>query len=301
MCSAVMTLAVRQTAPERRQVAITFDDLPVAGVLSHDVAESRAITARLLTAIARHHVPAIGFVNEMKVDEARIPLLRAWLDAGLDLGNHTYSHIDVHTASLAEVEADVLRGETVTRRLLQERGRTLRFFRHPFLHTGRSLETKRGLESFLAAHGYRVAPVTIDNDEYIFAAAYDRAGARGDVAQKQRVAAAYVPYMLAKFEFFERNSKDLFGRQIRQILLLHANPLNADHFGELAGMLEARDYEFITLDRALEDNAYQSEDTFTGTGGITWIHRWALTRGIDRKFFAGEPETPAFVAEAARP
>ena len=294
--------------PPQREVAVTFDDLPIAGVLPRDIASSRTLTDQLLGAIAAHHVPVAGFVNESKlagdggaVDPDRVALLRRWLDAGLELGNHTYSHADFHTASLADFEADVINGEATTRRLLEERGRTLRFFRHPFLHTGRDLATRAAFERFLAERGYRIAPVTIDNDEYVFAGAYDRTLQRGDTATARRVADAYVPYMEAKVSYFERNEQELFGRAIRHVLLVHANMLNAERFGDLASMFERRGYRFITLDRALEDPAYASEDTYTGGGGITWLHRWALTRKMPKAFFAGEPETPAFVADNARP
>jgi peptidoglycan/xylan/chitin deacetylase (PgdA/CDA1 family) len=298
-----------QSPPQRpsREIAVTFDDLPIAGVVSHDLASSRAITSKLLNAITAHRVPAIGFVNEGKlsgdrgVDPKRVDLLRMWLDAGLELGNHSYSHLDLNRTPLAEFEKDVLRGEAVTRRLLRDRGMTLRFFRHPFLHTGRDLDTKRQFESFLATNGYRVAPVTIDNDEYIFAAAYDRASARGDRDLMRRVADAYVPYMEAKLEFFERNSRDLFGYEMRQILLLHANAMNADRFDDVARMIERRGYRFISLDRALEDPAYQSPDRYVGPGGITWIHRWAITNGVGKEFFADEPGVPVFVEKAAQP
>jgi hypothetical protein len=77
--------------------------------------------------------------------------------------------------------------------------------------------------------------------------------------------------------------------------------LNADRFGELAAMFEHSGYQFITLERALEDEAYRSPDTFVGTGGITWIHRWALTKGMPRTFYAEEPEVPPFVAARAKP
>ena len=277
-------------------------------MLSHDLASSRTITAKLLTAITAHRIPAVGFVNEGKlrggdggVDAKRVDLLRMWLDAGLELGNHTYAHLDLNRTPLPAFEEDVLRGEAVTRPLLRARGMTLRFFRHPFLHTGRDLDTKRQFEAFLATHGYRVAPVTIDNDEYIFAAAYDRASARGDRDLMRRVAEAYIPYMEAKLEFFERNSRDLAGYEMRQILLLHANPMNAEHFGALARVIERRGYRFITLDRALEDAAYESPDTYVGSGGITWLHRWALTKGVGKDFCAGEPTVPAFVEKAAQP
>ena len=192
-------LALGAAAPAQREVCVTFDDLPIAGVLRRDIASSRAITSKLLAAIEAHQVPAIGFVNEDKlagaqgVDPARIGLLRLWLDAGLELGNHTYSHLDLHTHSLEAFEADVVRGEPATRDLLHERGKALRFFRHPFLHTGRTLDVKQRLETFLAARGYRIAPVTIDNDEYISAAAYDREAVRPHRALSTRVPDSSVP------------------------------------------------------------------------------------------------------------
>ena len=160
-----------QPAADGRRVAITFDDLPIAGVLPRDIASSGELTRKLLAGIGAHHVPAIGFVNEDKltaadgaVDPQRVELLRRWLDAGIELGNHSYSHADLHTTPLDVFEADVLKGERVTRPLMEQRGLAPRFFRHPFLHTGRDLEKRKEFESFLAAHGYRVAPVTIDND-----------------------------------------------------------------------------------------------------------------------------------------
>jgi peptidoglycan/xylan/chitin deacetylase (PgdA/CDA1 family) len=304
---AVSIISLTAQTPSR-EVAITFDDLPIAGVLPRDIESSRELTRKLLAAVAAHHVPAIGFVNEDKlnaadgtVDPQRVDLLRHWLDAGLELGNHAYSHPDFHSTPLEAFEADVLKGERVIRPLMASRGLTLRFFRHPFLHTGRDLETRAAFERFLAGHGYRIAPVTIDNDEYIFAAAYDRAAKRGDADVVRRVSEAYVPYLEAKAEFFERNARELFGREIPQVLLIHANMLNADRFGDLAVMFERRGYRFVTLEKAIADPAYQSADTFAGTGGITWLHRWALTRKMPKAFYAHEPDVPPFVAENAKP
>jgi peptidoglycan/xylan/chitin deacetylase (PgdA/CDA1 family) len=301
-----LVAGVRAQTPAR-EVAVTIDDLPTVSAVPQSIGDAQALTSAFLRALAAHHAPAIGFVNQDKterdgaVDAARVALLRQWLDAGFELGNHTYSHADFHALPLDAFERDVVNGEPVVRDLLNARGRPLRYFRHPFLHTGRDLETRKAFESFLAARGYRVAPVTIDNEDYVFAAAYVRAHARGDQGLADRVSAAYVPYMIATFAFFEQNAQALFGRDIRQVLLIHANALNAARFDDLASALETRGYRFVTLDRALEDPAYQSLDTYVGPGGITWLHRWALTRQMPKSFYAGEPETPAFVAEAARP
>lgn len=287
----------------RRAVAVTFDDLPFVHVPS--VEKQREMTQKLLRSVAAHNVPAIGFVNESKLlndgerDEARVALLRMWTDAGLELGNHSFSHHDLHSTPLAAFQEDVIRGEADTRALLQKSGKKLRYFRHPFLHTGRDLETKHAFEKFLAGRGYTVAPVSIDNSEWIFASAYAKAAARGDHEMVKRIGEAYVPYMESYFAYYEQQSTALFGREIKQILLLHANALNADYFDDLARMMERRGYKFITLAEALTDEAYKSNDTFTGPGGISWIHRWALTRGVKNDFFRGEPRTPAFVMKEA--
>ncbi len=288
----------------RRTVSVTIDDLPVNS-LRNDVTTQTTITRKLLKAIKSHHVPAIGFVNEIKLltngqrDERRVALLRMWLDAGLELGNHTFSHPDLNRTPLDTFKQDVIRGEEVTSQLLKAKGGVLRYFRHPFLHAGNHIESKREFEQFLAERGYRIAPVTIDNSEWIFASAYEKALVRGDKQMARRVAEAYVPYMEKKFAYFEQQSLALFGYEMKQVLLLHANALNADYFDKLARMIKKRGYEFISLDEALTDKAYTSPDTYAGPGGITWIHRWAITAGKDDEFFRGEPRTPYFVLKEA--
>jgi peptidoglycan/xylan/chitin deacetylase (PgdA/CDA1 family) len=278
-----------------RQVAVTFDDLPTP---YGELEDMRRITTRLLESVKRNNVPAVGFVNERKLYrrgemDARTDLLRAWLDAGLELGNHTFSHINLQRAPLAEYEDDVIRGETVTRMLLAERGMKLRYFRHPFLFTGTTPEYKKGLADFLAARGYTIAPVTFDNGDYIFADVYFKAKKRGDAETAQRVADAYVPYMESIFEHFERLSSETFDREVRQVLLLHANEINADRFDELAAMMKRRGYSFVALEEALKDPAYTEPDALY-KNGISWLHRWRMAKGMPLKW---EPEVPKFVDE----
>ena len=279
-----------------REVAVTFDDLPVVRS-STPIAEQRRITRDLLRAIRSANVPAVGFVNERKVaTNAHVALLEQWLDAGLELGNHTYSHPDLNTMDVAEYERDILRGEKITRALMRKHGRTLRWFRHPFLHTGKSAATRDRVNAFLAKHGYRVAPVTLDNSEWIFAAAYDKAA---DAETRQRIGAEYVAYMDRKLGYYEQQSQQLFGRNIRHVLLLHSNALNADWFDDVAASMQQRGYRFVPLERALEDPAYRSEDSWIGGAGISWLHRWATTRGKKGDFFAGEPPTPRWIMDVA--
>jgi peptidoglycan/xylan/chitin deacetylase (PgdA/CDA1 family) len=269
---------------------VTFDDLPAthAGVVVNQPTNLEELTRRLLTAVRKYNVPAVGFVNEDKlfIDGAaaqsvnrRIGLLKMWLDAGLELGNHTYSHRDLNTTSIEQFQTDLLRGETITRELLKARGMKLRYFRHPFLHVGSDLTTRRAFEAFLAKHDYVVAPVTVDNDDFVYAAAYAQALGRGEAARADRIADDYLRYMEEVFSFFEDVSRRVTGREIPQILLLHANTLNADRFASLAEALVRRGYRFVSLAAALEDPAYRLPDQFVGAPGNSWFNHWEITAG----------------------
>lgn len=295
----ILTVVTVSAQTSQRTVAVTIDDLPVVSTRS-DLKNRQQITKKLLAHIKKAKVPAIGFVNENKVyakdkrDEKQIDLLRLWIAAGLELGNHTFSHRSLNRIELVDYEADLLKGETITKELLKTKGREMRFFRHPFLQTGRTIEIKEEFDAFLEKHGYTIAPVTIDNADYIFSRAYDIAFDKKDKKLMKQVGDAYVPYMEAKLEYWERQSMKLFGREISQTLLIHANFINSDYFDDLAAMFVRRNYKFVDLETALNDDAYKLPDTFTGGAGISWLHRWALARGKEN-VLPDEPTVPEFV------
>lgn len=278
--------APADTAVPGRTVAFTFDDLPMSRDGAYGLARMQDVTTRLLGRLRSAGIVAVGFVNEGKLDRggdrpARTALLEQWLDAGMELGNHTYAHASFWTTPLAEYQREVLRGEAVTRALLAERGRKPRYFRHPYLNTGPDLRTKETFERFLAEHGYRVAPVTVDNLDVTYALAYDNAYLQGDSALMRRIGGAYVEHMRASFAFSEALSRRVLGREPAQVLMLHTNALNADYLDALVAMLRARGYGFVPVERALEDPAYRSRDTYTGREGVSWLQRWAVTQGKD--------------------
>jgi peptidoglycan/xylan/chitin deacetylase (PgdA/CDA1 family) len=295
---ALTTFVSAQPRPAR-EVCVTVDDLPFISYPRETPAGAERYTRKLLAGFAAHKIPAIGFVNEGKLQRGTraeagwTRILRMWHDAGLELGNHTYSHPDLHVIPVDAYLKEIVSGEPVTTRVT---GKRPRYFRHPFLHTGRSIEVKNTVEDFLAKRGYRVAPITIDNYDYIFAKAYDLATA----AERPRIAKAYVDYMTAVVAFYEQQSVAIVGREVRQTLLIHASALNADTIDDLARMFTARGYTFVSLDRALEDPAYRMPDTYTGAAGLTWLHRWAITAGMSGKTFAGEPTVPEWIDRASK-
>lgn len=296
-----------QPSQPERLMAVTIDDLPVAQMSWHSDEQMNRITTDLLATLTKHRVPAVGFVNEGKletngeVNAFRLGLLARWLEAGFELGNHGYAHLDLHKVPPEEWKADVVLGETQTRKLVEASGGKLRYFRHPFLHTGLSVEVQTDTYDFLRSHGYTVAPVTIDNSEWVYGRAYAKAYNDGDEELQQRIGRDYIRYMLEVVDFYEGQSEAIVGRAFPHVLLVHAYALNADWLEELLIELEHRGYGWVSLEKALDDPVYQRPiDGWTGMGGITWLHRWAITEGVDRSVFDGEPEPPEWIA-AIRP
>jgi peptidoglycan/xylan/chitin deacetylase (PgdA/CDA1 family) len=292
---------------ESRTVAITVDDLPGAvpgtGSLQAvgDLTELQKINRVIPQILNAHRAPAIGFVIEAKLQvpgerDARVALLQSWLGASLTLGNHTFSHIPFREITLQRYEDETIRGEVVTRSLMKAAGKEEIYFRHPGLITGPTTEAKAAFETFLHEHGYRVAPVTIDNDDWEFNDVLGDALERGDQQLANRTKNAYLTYMNSAFEYYEDTSRNLFHRQIPQILLIHDSELTAECLETLLTNLERRGYKFISLDQALADPAYNTPDMYIGSEGFSWLIRWKLSFG-QQADWQNEPDAPEWISK----
>jgi peptidoglycan/xylan/chitin deacetylase (PgdA/CDA1 family) len=303
-CLCWFVVSLQAQAPQKldRQVAVTIDDLPAGMADRLPAAEITAMTAKLLGTLRDQKIPVVGFVNEKKlyktgeVDE-RIQALRMWIDSGFELGNHTFSHASLNQVGLKAWEEEVVRGESVTRMLLAPRKMRLRYFRHPYLDTGRDLLTRREAEAFLVERGYRIAPITLDGWDWMFAGLYEDAKNRKDTGLEQQIVKEYLAYHDAVFAYSEQLSVKVVGYEPKQILLLHASNLEADHIGELLDVLRRRGYRFVTLEDALGDPAYGLPDTYVGEEGSGWLDHWAITQG---KIPRGAPAFPQWVMDRTK-
>jgi peptidoglycan-N-acetylglucosamine deacetylase len=294
--------AAAQSAKTDRQVAVTIDDLPAGMADRLPAADITALTRKLLSTLRDQKVPVVGFVNEKKlykpgeVDE-RIKALDMWLDYGFELGNHTFSHMSLNQNTLKAWEDDVIQGESVTRILMASHKMKLRYFRHPYLDTGRDLQTRRQAEAFLIDRGYRIAPITLDGWDWMFAGLYEDAKKRNDLTMQQQIVKEYLAHHDAVFTYQEQLSAQIVGYEPKQILLLHASNLEADHIGELLDVLRKHGYRFITLGEALSDSAYSLPDTYVGEEGGGWIEHWAMSQG---KIPQGAPPFPQWVMDRTK-
>ena len=278
---------------QNKSIALTIDDLPLNGP-AIETKKLQKMTTRLLTVIKTNQIPLVGFVNESLLyapDEAdaRIAVLKMWHDAGVELGNHTFSHLGFKNASLADFEDDFIRGESVIKLLVKPK--KIRYFRHPFLQMGATREIEESFEKFIGERGYKAVPVTIDPMDWMFLAAYAKALKEKDKALQKRVSEDYLKFAGLRIDAAEKVADGLFGRQIKHILLIHANELTADNFEALIKIFRDKGYQFTTVEEALKDPAYQFPDKYWPTSD--WLSHWAFSEG--KKF--DSPAPPEYIQQ----
>jgi len=297
----VLLLAPTGATQPARRMAVTFDDLPYVIPGGDTLAAEQAGTNAILAVLKSHRVPVVAFVNEIKLQvpgevEARTALLKQWVDAGMILGNHTYSHPDFNKLTTEQFEQEIVKGDQVTRRLMEKRQPYQLYFRHPMTHTGDTEAKKEAIEKFLASRGYKVTPHTIENSDFIFNVGYVRALHNKDDVLAAKLRSEYVSFTMAATTFAERISEQIFGYEIPQVLLVHANDINAACLDELLSEFEARGYRFDSLDEVMVEAAYKTPDKCVSSHGPTWLWRWASSKGL-KLDFKDDPDPPSWVMD----
>ena len=259
-------------------IAITFDDLPSQA--DEEASEQYSINQKIIFTLNKHHAPAIGFVNESSlfIDdnvEKRISILKLWINAGHTLGNHTYSHNFLSKTNIKNFEQDVVKGEKISKKLMQKAGLKYKYFRHPYLDTGGSVEVRAEFEKFLTERNYIIAPVTVDVDDWVFDSKFLE-----NPKNKDQIIKEYLDHARSRLNISTINSGKIFGRNIKHILLLHVNLINTYALDDLLNMIKESGYSFITLDEALTDKIYQEKEEYYGSAGSSWLFRYAYTKKI---------------------
>jgi uncharacterized protein (TIGR02246 family) len=268
VCSAAAAMA-----QPRRPLLVTVDDLPIGTARFHsDPAERRRITEGLLAVLAKHHVKAVGFVVWGNVggsaDEA---LLERWLAAGHELGNHSKSHLDYSRTDTQAYIADVDAGRAGLQAFLDRHGRTVRYFRFPFLREGETEGKLDAMRAYVERSGQRTLPVTIDDQDWSFEERWVKARQAGDAAARDRVADEYQLALRSEVLAQTEAGDELFSRTTPQVLLLHANEVGAAQWDALFTWLEGRGFRFAAADEVMADAAIATpHHVASGPGGSLW-------------------------------
>jgi peptidoglycan/xylan/chitin deacetylase (PgdA/CDA1 family) len=239
-------------APQALRVAVTLDDLPGNELPTPAWPKSKVMDALIATLRARRVPGPVGFANGIYAtgDDDAARALQSWVEAGYELGNHSYSHLSANQLDVDAFLADVRRNEA----LLPAPSGAERLFRFPYLERGGTPERRAALRRALQAQGYRIADVSIDFADWAFTGAYARCAS--DAAALAALREAYLEHALAALYWAHESALAVFGRSIPHVLLLHAIVPTAQNLDALLGAYEQAGVELIPVREALQDPAY---------------------------------------------
>ncbi len=288
---------------QKKQVCYTIDDLPAVSYGQTDQFYLWDMTLGLISPLDKYEIPALAFVNEAgiyseeKVDSTQLDLLKLWFQNGYEVGNHTYSHMSYHGNAFEDFKEDVIKGERISRHLEQEYNKELRYFRHPYVNIGETKERYDSLNVLLDSLGYLTAPVTISNHDWVFANAYAAAERKNATDTMTLIGEAYIDFSREMIKYTDDKTLGIMGRDVPQVFLLHANKLNADYMDEVSELWSEADYEFVSLEEALRDKAYEIEITKFNPWGTNWIDAWAHTLGKTYQPTLKYPTIPGWIED----
>ncbi len=257
ICVLIFTAAfIADAQKPKLQVAITFDDLPSTGAAPPNVTRAQIIESILATLKAEKIPPIYGFINAHTLEgmPSGSAILRNWTAFGNLLGSHTYSHPDLESTSVTDFEDNILKDEPALRMYA---GKTdWHYFRYPFLHEGETLEKRQAIQSYLKEHGYKIAEVSLDFEDYLWNDPYARCVAK---QRFDEIDALHDSYLAAADQFtdiYRSLSRRLYGHDIPYVLLLHVTAFNAKMLPDLIAQFRERGFSFIALRDAQIDPAY---------------------------------------------
>jgi peptidoglycan/xylan/chitin deacetylase (PgdA/CDA1 family) len=252
----VAIAAFSATSAPSREMAITFDDLPVHAALPPGVTRLQ-VAKDIIAALKAAGAPQVhGFINGAQLDKepASEPVLTAWRKAGYPLGNHGWAHLGLSTLDEPAFEQEVARNEPILRARMGRRD--WRWFRFPFLDEAAADPEKRAASrAYLAQQGYRIAGVTMSFGDWAFNDPYARCMAKGDEAAIADLERAYLDAAEASIRLSAETQQAAFGRTPPDILLMHIGAFDARMLPRLMALYRRHGFRFVTLEKAAADPA----------------------------------------------
>jgi peptidoglycan/xylan/chitin deacetylase (PgdA/CDA1 family) len=235
-------------------LSITFDDGPTTSSTPFmtPVERNEALIARL----HERRVQAMFFVtvkNGTHQPEG-LAMLRRLSENGHLIANHTVTHPDFNdeATSLEALSQEILACDDLIRGLPGYR----KLFRFPFLREGGSVSKRDGIRTFLRAHGYRIGYVSIDTSDWLLDRKLGRALAANSALDLGPWRDLHLAALWDNAQAYDRLARQLYGREVKHVLLLHHNLLNALFIGDVVDMFRARGWTIVGPDDAFDDAAY---------------------------------------------
>ena len=282
----ILSMQVAATCAAQK-VAITFDDLPSNGKLPPGVTQAETARNALAILKKRHVPPVYGFINSKKLEGNAdgAEALKLWA-AAEPVGNHTYAHMDLEQNAPEAFEREIEQNEPALELLAKGDWHWLRY---PYLREGDTVEKRRAVRAYLQAHGYRIAQVTLDWEDYLWNTAYARCAAKNDTKSIAWLRSSYLNTASEFLDLGREQSRLIFGHEINYVLLLHLGAFSSTILPDALDLLKKKGFKVVTLEEAESDPAYESDPDVGLHDAGTFLDQWMQVKQIKYPEHAEKP------------
>jgi peptidoglycan/xylan/chitin deacetylase (PgdA/CDA1 family) len=204
--------------------------------------------------------------------------LKVWA-AAEPTGNHTYPHMDLNANTAEAFEREIDENEPALE-LLAGKDANWHWFRYPFLHEGETVEKRRAVRAYLQAHGYRVAQVTLDWEDYLWNSAYARCVAKNDAQSITWLRSSYLQIEGSYLDLGRELAQLVYGHDINHVLLLHLGAFSSTILPDAFDLMQKKGFKFVTLDEAESDPVYEGDPDVGSQYGGTLLELWIEAKKI---------------------
>jgi len=209
--------------------------------------------------------------------------LTLWLKAGYPLGNHTFDHIDLKASTTEQFIDNInemdeaLHSLNPVSPLIAQR----RVFRYPYVSEGETMAKRNAVRDYLAQHGYRIAQVSFTYDDWAWNNAYVRCFSRHDEESIAWLKTHIVDDSERRLRSADRIARLLFGRGIKQILLLHLTAIDALTLDSVLRDWRSKGVKFTTFNDAQRDPVYAINPNYAYYDELTFLEQMVTVRNLD--------------------
>jgi peptidoglycan/xylan/chitin deacetylase (PgdA/CDA1 family) len=275
-----------------QKLAITMDDLPLNGLLPPGVTRAET-TKNVLAILKKRHVPPVyGFINARKLEGNAdgAEALKLWA-AAEPVGNHTYAHMDLEQNTAEAFEREIEENEPALELLARKGGPgdEWHWFRYPYLREGDTVEKRRAIRAYLQAHGYRIAQVTLDWEDYLWNTAYARCVVKGDTESIEWLRSSYLNTASEFLDLGRAQAKLIYGHEINYVLLMHLGAYSSTILPDALDLLKKKGFKLVTLEEAESDAAYEGDPDVGLHDAGTLLDQWMQVKQIKYPEHAEKP------------
>jgi len=154
------------------------------------------------------------------------------------------------------------------------------WLRYPYLHEGDTVEKRRAVRAYLKAHGYRIAQVTLDWEDYLWNTAYARCVAKGDTKSMEWLRSSYLSTASEFLDLGRAQAKLIYGHEINYVLLMHLGAYSSTILPDALDLLKKKGFKLVTLEEAESDPAYDGDPDVGLKDAGTLLDQWMQVKQI---------------------